>query len=127
MPTPIPIKFLDMLPVPVIVVELSNTTQNHSTMFLNNSFNEIIGWTLKDIPDKNHWWEKAYPDLNYQRVVESLWEQSMEAIDSEHDSFVSITVNIMTKYKGIKRFNVNTELKSALIDGYYIVTFEEVS
>ena len=96
-------------------------------MFLNNSFNEIIGWTLKEIPDKNHWWEKAYPDPNYQRVVESLWEQSMEAIDSEHDSFVSITVNIMTKYKGIKRFNVNTELKSALIDGYYIVTFEEVS
>lgn len=70
--------------------------------------------------------EKAYPDPTYQKIIESQWELIMETIDSNNDSFVTMAVNIMTKCNGVKRFKVNTELKSALVDGYYVVTFEEV-
>lgn len=115
-----------MLPVPILVVELKKETLNHNVMYLNNAFNNIIGWSLKEIPDKEHWWQKAYPDPDYQKVVENLWELSMETVDINKDSFVTMTVNIMTKCFGVKRFKVNTELKSALVDGYYVVTFEEV-
>ena len=123
----IPTEFLNMLPVPVLVVELKEEDLNHHIIYSNKAFSNIIGWSLKEIPDKEHWWKKAYPDPNYQKVVESLWELSMESIDSNNDNFVTITVNIMTKSNGTKRFKVNTELKSALVDGYYTVTFEEVS
>lgn len=123
----IPTKFFDMLPVPILVVELKEESLNHNIIYSNNSFSKIIGWSLKKIPDKEHWWQKAYPDPNYQKVVENLWELSMESIDSSDDNFVTMTVNIMTKCNGVKRFKVNTELKSALVDGYYVVTFEEVS
>jgi hypothetical protein len=51
----------------------------------------------------------------------------MESIDAEKDSFVTVTVNIQTKSHGVKRFKVYTELKSALMDGYYVVAFEEIN
>ena len=76
---------------------------------------------------KEHWWQAAYPDPQYQQVVERLWEISMESKDSNNDNFVLLTVNIMTKHHDVKRFKVYTELESALLDGYYVVAFEEVS
>jgi PAS domain-containing protein len=124
---PIPTTSFDMLPLPIMVVELNEEALNHTIVYLNQSFINIIGWDLADIPDKNHWWQKAYPDPHYQKVVESLWELSMESIDAEKDSFVTVTVNIQTKRHGVKRFKVYTELKSALMDGYYVVAFEEIN
>ena len=123
----IPTKLFDMLPLPILVVELNEDNLNHTLIYLNNSFANTIGWSLAEIPDKDHWWQKAYPDPNYQKVVERLWELGMESIDSKNDKFVTVTVNIMTKCNGVKRFKVHTELKSALVDGYYVVTFEEVT
>ena len=123
----IPTKFFDMLPLPILVVEHSEKTLNHSFVYLNPSFSNIIGWSLKEIPDKEHWWQTAYPDLQYQKVVERLWEMSMESQGSDNDNFVIMTVNIMTKHNGTKRFKVYTELESGLLDGYYVVAFEEIS
>jgi hypothetical protein len=110
----------------MVVVEHNSTTLNHNIVYLNTSFIDVIGWSLEEIPTKDHWWKKAYPDPQYQKVVESLWEMEMESVDLDKDSLVTITVNIMTKHKNIKRFQVNTELKSSLKNGYYIVSFEEV-
>jgi PAS domain-containing protein len=124
---PIPTTSFDLLPLPIMVVELNKEALNHTIVYLNQEFINIVGWDLTDIPDKNHWWQKAYPDPHYQKVVESLWELSMESIDNEKDSFVTVTVNIQTKAHGVKRFKVYTELKSALTDGYYVVAFEEIN
>jgi PAS domain-containing protein len=116
----------DMLSEPVLIVGVTEESLNHTIIYSNNAFINEIGWSLEDIPDKNHWWDKAYPDPQYQKVVESLWELSMESVDPKTDSFVTLTVNIMTKHNGIKRFNVLTELESSLADGYYVVKFEEI-
>jgi len=121
----IPTQFFDMLPIPLVVVENVEDTLNHPLVYLNASFSQIIGWNLEEIPDKEHWWQRAYPDPQYQKVVERLWEISMEPKGSNNDNFVIMTVNVMTKHNGIKRFKVYTELKSALMDGYYVVAFEE--
>jgi len=115
-----------MLPLPIVVVEHNKETLNHPIVYLNSSFKNIIGWNLEEIPDKDHWWQIAYPDPHYQKVVERLWELSMESMDSGNDSFVNITVNIQTKHNEVKRFNVYTELKSSLMEGYYVVAFDPV-
>jgi hypothetical protein len=124
---PIPTKFFDMLPLPIVVVKIIEDTLNHPLEYLNASFSESIGWSLEEIPDKEHWWQTAYPDPQYQKVVERLWEMSIESEGSNNDDFIFMTVNIMTKHNGTKRFNVYTELQSALLDGYYVVAFEEIS
>jgi hypothetical protein len=116
-----------MLPLPIVVVENVEGTLNHPLVYVNPSFSNSIGWGIEEIPDKNSWWKTAYPDPDYQKVVERLWEMSMESKGSNDDNFVSMTVNIMTKHKNIKRFKVYTELQSALLEGYYVVAFEETS
>jgi PAS domain-containing protein len=123
----IPTKFFDMLPLPILVVENNEKSLNHSIVYLNPSFSKIIGWSLDEIPDKEHWWHTAYPDPQYQKVVERLWEMSIESKGTNNDNFVLMAVNIATKPNGIKRFNVYTELESALLDGYYVVAFEETN
>lgn len=127
MSSPIPTQFFDMLPLPILVVEANEKTLNHSIAHLNASFSKIIGWSLDEIPDKEHWWRTAYPDPQYQKVVERLWEISMESQGSNSDNFVLMTVNIATRHNGVKRFKVYTELKSALLEGYYVVAFEAVN
>ncbi|MFT6249840.1 MAG: hypothetical protein ACJAWQ_002764 [Paraglaciecola sp.] len=122
----IPTKFLDMLPLPILVVEKTEQTLNHPVVYLNLNFSKIIGWNLDEIPDKEHWWRTAYPDPQYQKVVERLWEISIESKNLDNDNLVLMTVNIMTKNNGIKRFKVYTEMESALLDGYYVVAFEEI-
>jgi len=122
----IPTKFLDMLPLPILVVEKTEQTLNHPVVYLNLNFSKIIGWNLNEIPDKEHWWRTAYPDPQYQKVVERLWEISIESKNLDNDNLVLMTVNIMTKNNGIKRFKVYTEMESALLDGYYVVAFEEI-
>ena len=122
----IPTKFFDMLPLPIVVVKVIEESLNYPLVYLNPRFCKSIGWSLEEIPDKNHWWKVAYPDLDYQKVVERLWEVSIESIGSDNDSFVSMTVNIMTKHNGIKRYTVYTEVESALLEGYYVVAFEEI-
>mgnify|MGYP003626008464 FL=1 len=114
-----------MLPLPIVVVKIVADTLNHPFVYLNASFSKVIGWNLEEIPDKEHWWTTAYPDPQYQEVVKRLWEISMETKDN--DNFVFMTVNLMTKHSGIKRFKVYTELESALLDGYYVVAFEETN
>ena len=123
----IPTKFFDMLPLPIAVLKINEESLNQKIVYLNTSFKDTIGWTLEEIPDKEHWWQKAYPDPHYQKIVESLWEMSMETIDLDSNSFVIVTVNITTKHDGVKRFKVCTELNSALMEGYYVVAFEEVT
>lgn len=123
----IPTQFFDILPLPIVVVKFVEGTLNHPFVYLNASFRQIIGWNLTEIPDKAHWWQRAYPDPQYQNVVERLWEISMESKDSDNDNFVIMSANIMTKHNGMKRFKIYTELKSALLEGYYVVAFEETS
>lgn len=115
-----------MLPLPVVIIENDEHSLNHSFVYLNRRFTDVIGWSLKDIPDKEHWWKTVYPEPDYQKVVESQWELGMESLLENKDSFVLMTVNIMTKYNGTLRFNVYTEFKSFLVDGYYAVVFETV-
>ncbi len=43
--------------------------------YINPTFVEIFGYTPKDIPDKNAWFKKAYPDEAYRNEVISRWEK----------------------------------------------------
>jgi PAS domain-containing protein len=52
------ISLTDMLPVPILVIELKEESLNHNIIYSNNVFSNIIGWSLEEIPDKNHWWKK---------------------------------------------------------------------
>jgi PAS domain S-box-containing protein/putative nucleotidyltransferase with HDIG domain len=43
--------------------------------YFNPRFTEIFGYTKEDIPDKDTWFAKAYPDAAYRKKVRSIWEK----------------------------------------------------
>ena len=43
--------------------------------YFNPKFTETFGYTLEDIPNKEVWFEKAYPDENYRDGVRAIWEK----------------------------------------------------
>jgi len=40
----------------------------------NPMFTEIFGYTREDIPNKQVWFQKAYPDVGYQDEVARTWK-----------------------------------------------------
>jgi diguanylate cyclase (GGDEF)-like protein/PAS domain S-box-containing protein len=46
--------------------------------YFNPKFTDIFGYTKKDIPDKESWFSKAYPDEAYRNMVADLWKRDRE-------------------------------------------------
>jgi hypothetical protein len=116
--------FLATLPLPLLVVKAIEDDLNHPIVYVNKQFKYIIRWDLQEIPDKNAWWHKAYPDPSYQNVVIRQWELAVEVADQQNDSSIVMEVNIQTKSNSELRFKVHSERKCSLIDGHYVVIFE---
>ncbi len=49
--------------------------------YLNPNFTQIFGYTIQDLPDKNTWFERAYPNPAYRETVVNTWTNDKK--DSE--------------------------------------------
>jgi diguanylate cyclase (GGDEF)-like protein/PAS domain S-box-containing protein len=56
---------------------ISIMAPDRSFEYLNTRFAEIFGYTMEDIPDKNTWFKKAYPDKAYRNKVISTWKRDI--------------------------------------------------
>ena len=43
--------------------------------YFNPKFKEIFGYTMEDLPHKQSWFQKAYPDAQYRNQVFSAWKK----------------------------------------------------
>jgi PAS domain S-box-containing protein len=60
-------------------VGLSTINKEGKYEYVNPKFTEIFGYTLEDIPRREHWLEKAYPDPEYRRNVLDCWKKDSAA------------------------------------------------
>ena len=47
--------------------------RHNKYLYVNPYFTEITGYTLKDIPTREDWFKKAYPDKNYRKKISEIW------------------------------------------------------
>ena len=59
-------------------VGISITRPDLTFEYFNPRFTKIFGYTLEDLPNKQVWFEKAYPDETYRKRVISIWRQDHE-------------------------------------------------
>ena len=77
---------LDTLPNPVTLNELSYDEAGEpydKIIYVNKSFIKTIGYTTEDIPDDRSWFQKAYPDEEYQEYITSEWFKAVEKAKAE--------------------------------------------
>ena len=74
--------FIDSIPFGIVLVD-----KNGFHTYLNPKFSEMFGYTLEDIPDRETWFEKAYPEASYRSYVQSRWLDNMNLINLKKKDF----------------------------------------
>jgi PAS domain S-box-containing protein len=91
--------------------------------YLNPKFEEIFGYTLKDLPDKETWFEKAYPDERYRERVSSAWQADAEAPSEKGEKQARLfTVRCKDGHDKHIRFTAVT-----LTDGRQLLTYLDMT
>ncbi|NNG43821.1 sensor domain-containing diguanylate cyclase [Pseudoalteromonas sp. NEC-BIFX-2020_002] len=70
--------------VPIPLCNVSTVTGD--IIRLNQRFVDVFGYTIKDIPNMDTWWLKAYPDPAYRSWVLQTWNTAVEyAVEHKTD------------------------------------------
>jgi len=61
-----------------VPMALGFVTLDGRMLALNGKFEQVLGYTLSDIPDIEAWWRLAYPDSVYRATVQASWSPAIE-------------------------------------------------
>jgi len=93
--------------------------------YINPAFIEIFGYTMEDIPDKQTWFEKAYPDDTYRKFVMSMWEKKYaESAKTTEDIVHPTTLAVKCKDGAEKAISFKTVV---LKDGTHFVIYADIT
>jgi PAS domain S-box-containing protein len=91
-------------------------------LYVNPHFTKITGYTLTDIPDKEAWFQKAYPDKNYRKKILDAWKNDTKVQDRIHIREFRITcknqetknVEIRSSFAADKKVSVLTDISQRI-------------
>ncbi len=83
---------IELLPIGCIIADPQNNTK-----YLNHTFSKQYGYTIDDIPNKQIWYEKAYPDPEYRKYVRTIWESDIDRLNNLSHSAEPFVFTITTK------------------------------
>nr|HPJ97241.1 PAS domain S-box protein [Syntrophales bacterium] len=91
--------------------------------YFNPKFTEMLGYTLADLPDKNTWFVKAYPDDDYRRQVMAVWRGDLTA-DARKVGLGERTLNVRAKNGQDLIIHFRT---TVLESGEHLMSYEDVT
>lgn len=62
-------QLIDLLPLPLVIVNNFGETE-----YLNPAFEKQFGYTIQDFPTVSRWFEKAFPDVEYRKLIYAQWQ-----------------------------------------------------
>jgi PAS domain-containing protein len=116
-------QFLQKLPFPALLGEPAENSQNHKVTFINQAFIDEFGFTLAQMPDKDHWWQLAYPDPAYRAVVASQWELEWELAEDKGLDKISMEACVTNKAGEEYRYRVISAISHSPEENVYQVFF----
>ncbi len=102
---------------------LSITGADRHFEYLNPEFISLFGYTKLDIPDKETWFNMAYPDEVYREEVREIWQSDHTASTSTEEKIDRVfTVRCKSGQDKIVRFRV-----VPLSDGKQFLTYQNIT
>jgi len=98
-------------------------TKDGRYQYLNPKFVEMFGYTLEDIPTRQDWFAKAYPDPEYRKRVISSWETD-QRIMAEGDEVSRPAFTVTSKGGSEKIIQFRSV---ALATGDYLIIHEDIT
>lgn len=66
-------KVVERNAVPMVI-----TDQNQDILMFNKKFTQLYGYSTNDVSTAEQWWQAAYPDSNYRKIVQTSWINAIE-------------------------------------------------
>jgi PAS domain S-box-containing protein len=90
--------------------------------YVNPKFVEMFGYTLDDVPAGRTWFEKAYPDQEYRRMVITSWKEDLrgDKAGETRPRVFAVTCKDGSKKEVFFR-------SVTLTDGRQLVTYEDIT
>ncbi|MCF8114376.1 MAG: cache domain-containing protein [Desulfotignum sp.] len=97
---------------------ISLIDNNDRYLYVNSYFTKITGYTLADIPTKQAWFQKAYPDKDYRKKVIETWQKDISSQRLVHVREFKITcknkeikdIEFRSSFTKDKKFSVLTDV-----------------
>jgi len=88
-------QLVEVAPIPIAIVR---TEGNRSpTDYLNQTFVDLFGWSIEDLPDLDAWYSRAYPDPDYRRSTKKEFAEGLAAAARDSGHVVSSEVQVHCK------------------------------
>lgn len=84
--------FMSIVPSAIAIINL-----NGRMRYFNPGFEELLGYTIEDIPDMEKWWINAYPEPEYRLRVRQFWERALLNASSDGHPIKDFEARISTK------------------------------
>ncbi|MBS1680110.1 MAG: HAMP domain-containing histidine kinase [Bacteroidetes bacterium] len=101
-------RILDFLPYPFAVARLKKGVWTNA--YVNKRFVDEIGYSIKEVPTINKWFELAYPDIEYRKQVEAEWSSKTEEANASGQNSISVQALIRTKHFNNRWYEVKASL-----------------
>ncbi|MCP3876434.1 MAG: PAS domain S-box protein [Desulfobacteraceae bacterium] len=96
---------------------IAMTDHNGQYLYVNPKFTQITGYLQKDIPSKKEWFEKAYPDADYRKIIIKRWENDKIQLGGIEDREFKIRCkNGQSKYIEFRSTFLKDQIISVLTD-----------
>lgn len=80
---------------PLMTILSKGTTEE--VVFINKRFEELIGYTISEMPDVDHWWPLGYPDIEYRAQIKQKWKENVERAVKNKRAFQNIESKVRCK------------------------------
>lgn len=95
--------------------------------YVNRAFEQIIGYTGRDIPTVADWWPLAYPDKQYRQKIIDLWNTKLEEASRNHQPFAPMECNVVCKDGTQRIFMCSTVFLEQNTAGSHLVVFYDIT
>ncbi|MDF3128270.1 PAS domain S-box protein [Kiritimatiellaeota bacterium B1221] len=61
-----------------LAIYLFKQDEERACEYMNQTFIQMFGYTIEDVPNQRQWFQKAYPDKNYRAQIEKEWDAELQ-------------------------------------------------
>ncbi len=111
-------KFADLAPFGISIIKPDRVFE-----YFNPKFTEVFGYTIEDLPDKETWFKRAYPDETYRQQVVAAWREA-SVLDS-HEGERPHGIHAVTCKNGQEK--IIQFIPTTLDDGRQLLNYQDIT
>ncbi len=108
-------KLVQSNPVAMVIV----SEADGSVTMMNDTFTELFGYSIEDIPTTESWWPQAYPDPTYREWVIKEWNKRLQEAHAGSPRLQPINCTVTCKDGSTRRIH----FEAISLEGDYMVVF----